>query len=68
MDEDDQEAKVNISSFDEGKVDLAELKQGPSYVCKVLALSNGKNLVEPEKNNKFPKRNCQRNQQLIMTC
>ena len=42
--------------FDEREIDLAELKQGPPYSCKVLASSNGKNLVKPEKNDKFPKK------------
>lgn len=44
------------SSFDENEIDLAELKQGSPYSCKVLAHSNGKNPIEPEKNDKFPKK------------
>lgn len=42
--------------FDESEIDIAELTQGPPYSCKVLALLNGKNPVEPEKNDKFPKK------------
>ncbi|XP_050878325.1 uncharacterized protein LOC127082144 [Lathyrus oleraceus] len=44
------------SHFDENEIDLAELKQRPSYACKVLAPSNGKNPIEPEKNDKLPKK------------
>lgn len=42
--------------FDENEIDLAELKQGLPYSCKVLAPLNGKNTIEPEKNGKFPKK------------
>ena len=42
-------------NFDESEIDLAELKQGPPYSCKVLAPSNGKNPVELV-NDKFPKK------------
>lgn len=38
MDEDN----IDVSSFDEGEVDMAELKQGPPYVCKGFAPLNGK--------------------------
>lgn len=41
--------------FNEGEVDLAELKQGPPYSCKVLTPSSGKNPVEPNKDTRFPK-------------
>ncbi|XP_050918507.1 uncharacterized protein LOC127135925 [Lathyrus oleraceus] len=44
------------SNFDKIEIDLAELKQGSPYSCKVLAPSNGKNPIEPEKNDKFPKK------------
>ncbi|XP_050890989.1 uncharacterized protein LOC127096467 [Lathyrus oleraceus] len=44
------------SDFDENEIDLAELKQGPPYACRVLAPSNGKNPIELEKNDKFPKK------------
>ena len=55
IDEHDQETDSDPLSFDESEIDLAELKQGPPYSCKVLAPSNGKNSVESEKNDKFPK-------------
>ncbi|XP_050916265.1 uncharacterized protein LOC127131380 [Lathyrus oleraceus] len=42
--------------FEENEIDLVELKQGSPYSCKVLAPSNGKNPIEPEKNDKFPKK------------
>lgn len=56
MDEDSQEIYNDPIGFDESEVDLAELKQGSPYYCKVLAPLNGKNLVETENNDKFPKR------------
>ncbi|XP_050908867.1 uncharacterized protein LOC127122602 [Lathyrus oleraceus] len=43
-------------NFDESEVDLAELKQGPPYSYKVLTPSNGKNPVELEKSDAFPKK------------
>ncbi|XP_050914973.1 uncharacterized protein LOC127129912 [Lathyrus oleraceus] len=53
----DNEGSFNgTSDFDENEIDLAELKQEPPYACKVLAPSNGKNPIEPEKNDKFPKK------------
>ncbi|XP_050897837.1 uncharacterized protein LOC127104713 [Lathyrus oleraceus] len=42
--------------FDEGEVDLAELKQEPSYSCKVLTHSGGKNPVELDRDPRFPKK------------
>lgn len=56
MDEDSHEIYSDPIGFNESKIDLAELKQEPPYSCKVLAPSNGKNPVEIEKNDKFPKR------------
>ncbi|XP_050914868.1 uncharacterized protein LOC127129786 [Lathyrus oleraceus] len=56
LDEDDLEAYIGPLNFDESEVDLTELKQGPPYSCKVLAPSNGKNPVEPEKSDDFPKK------------
>ncbi|XP_050889464.1 uncharacterized protein LOC127094713 [Lathyrus oleraceus] len=56
MDEDNPETYSGLLDFDESKVGLAELKQGPPYSCKVLAPSNGKNTVELEKSDTFPKR------------
>lgn len=32
---------------------MAKLKQGPSYACKSMKLSNGENPIEPSKNKKF---------------
>ncbi|XP_050895649.1 uncharacterized protein LOC127102312 [Lathyrus oleraceus] len=56
LDGDDQESYRDPLDLEEREIDIAELKQGLPYSCKVLAPSNGKNLVEPEKNNKFPKK------------
>lgn len=38
---------------EESEVYMIELKTGPSYVCKLLKLSNEKNPIEPNKNEKF---------------
>jgi len=38
---------------EDNEINLAELKDGPSYVCKLLRPSNGKNPKEP-KNDKYP--------------
>lgn len=51
---DDEGSYNGPLDIDENEIDLAELKQGPPYTCKVLAPSNGKNPIEPEKNDKFP--------------
>lgn len=56
FDGDDQGTYNDPLDFDESEIDLAELKQGPPYSCKVLAPSNGENIVEPEKKDKFPKK------------
>ncbi|XP_050915346.1 uncharacterized protein LOC127130366 [Lathyrus oleraceus] len=53
---DDEGSCNGLSNFDENEIYLAELKQRPPYACKVLAHSNGKNPIEPEKNDKFPKK------------
>ncbi|XP_050876761.1 uncharacterized protein LOC127080493 [Lathyrus oleraceus] len=53
---DDEGSNNESLDFDENEIDLAELKQGPPYSCKVLAPSNGKTPIEPEKNDKFPKK------------
>ena len=42
--------------FDQFEIDLAELKEAPPYACKVLLPSNGKDSVESERNDKFPKK------------
>ena len=54
--EDIQESYDEPIKFDESEIDLAELKQGPPYSCKLLVPSNGKNSVETEKNDRFPKK------------
>lgn len=56
MDDDDPRSDVEYNHVEENEVDLAELKSGPPYVCKLLTPSNGKNPVEPEKSAKFPKK------------
>ncbi|XP_040864998.1 uncharacterized protein [Glycine max] len=48
----DQEFDIIYEDIEDNEVDLAELKPGPPYVCKLLRPSNGKNPVEP-KNDKF---------------
>ncbi|XP_050916120.1 uncharacterized protein LOC127131233 [Lathyrus oleraceus] len=53
---DDEWSCNGTSDFDENEIDLAELKQGSPYACKFLSPSNGKNPIEPEKNDKFPKK------------
>src|SRR4051812_43270274 len=50
------EAFDDSYGFDEVKIDLAELKEAPPYSCKLLTPSNGKNPVEPDKSDKFPKK------------
>lgn len=54
--DDEPETYGDLVDFDESEIDLAELKQGPPYSCKVLAPSNGKNPVELEENDRFPKK------------
>ncbi|XP_050875734.1 uncharacterized protein LOC127079396 [Lathyrus oleraceus] len=41
--------------LEEFEVDLAELKEAPPYACKLLTPLNGRNPVETEKNDRFPK-------------
>lgn len=53
---DDEGLCHEFSDFDNNEIDLAELTQEPPYACKFLAPSNGKNPVEPEKSDKYPKR------------
>ncbi|XP_058733205.1 uncharacterized protein LOC131604806 [Vicia villosa] len=55
--EDEEFETFNDSyDFEEVGVDLTELKEAPPYSCKMLTPSNGKNPVEVEKNDKFPKK------------
>lgn len=53
MDEIDQLYDIYCEYVEESEVNLAELKSGPPYVCKVLKPSNGKNPSEPSKNERF---------------
>ncbi|XP_050890325.1 uncharacterized protein LOC127095718 [Lathyrus oleraceus] len=53
---DDEGSNNKPLDFNKNEIDLAELKQGPPYFCKVLAPLNGKNPIEPIKNDKFPKK------------
>ncbi|XP_050888900.1 uncharacterized protein LOC127094071 [Lathyrus oleraceus] len=53
---DDEGSCDGLSDFDDNEIDPSELTQGPPYACKVLAPSNGKSPVEPEKRDKFPKK------------
>ena len=55
-DEEEQEILNDPFGFGELEIDLAELKQAPPYSCKVLAPSNGKDPIETEKNDKYPKK------------
>ncbi|WJX88906.1 hypothetical protein P8452_70946 [Trifolium repens] len=48
----DQEYDISYEDVEQGEIDLAELKPGPPYICKLLKPSNGKNPVEP-KNDKY---------------
>ncbi|KAK2415615.1 hypothetical protein QL285_038080 [Trifolium repens] len=48
----DQEYDISYENVEQGEIDLAELKPGPPYTCKLLKPSNGKNPVEP-KNDKY---------------
>ena len=57
MDDDDPETSSNPTTIEESEIDLAELKHGPPYSCRVLLPSDGKNPIESEKNNDiFPKK------------
>ncbi|WJX34134.1 hypothetical protein P8452_22273 [Trifolium repens] len=48
----DQEYDISYEDIEQGEIDLAELKTGPPYTCKLLKPSNGKNPVE-QKNDKY---------------
>lgn len=56
INDNDQQYDVYCSYVEESELDAAELKSGPLYMCKVLVPLNGKNPVEPQKNDKFPKK------------
>ena len=53
---DERDVEDDFSEVEEHEIDLAELKKGPPYPCKVLTPVNGKNPVKPERNDKFPKK------------
>ncbi|KEH15977.1 hypothetical protein MTR_0401s0010 [Medicago truncatula] len=48
----DQDFDFEWSTIEESEINVAELKPGPPYTCKVLKPSNGKNHEEP-KNDKY---------------
>lgn len=48
--------EVDLGHIEESEVDVAELKLGPPYVCKLLTHASGKNPSEPKENDKFPKK------------
>ncbi|CAJ2662571.1 unnamed protein product [Trifolium pratense] len=48
----DYEISDEYLDFDDSDINVAELKPGPPYTCKLLRPSNGKNPIEP-KNDKF---------------
>ncbi|XP_050891056.1 uncharacterized protein LOC127096543 [Lathyrus oleraceus] len=54
----DEESEITEDPYglEEFEVDLAELKEAPPYTCKLLTPSNGRNPVETEKNDRFPKK------------
>ncbi|XP_058784459.1 uncharacterized protein LOC131659265 [Vicia villosa] len=56
VDEGEPEISENQYGFEDCEVDLADLKEAGPYTCKMITPSNGKNLVEIEKNDKFPKK------------
>ncbi|XP_050910059.1 uncharacterized protein LOC127123926 [Lathyrus oleraceus] len=53
----DEESEISNDPYglEEFEIDLAELKEAPPYACKLLTPSNGRNPVETEKNDRFPK-------------
>ncbi|XP_050914855.1 uncharacterized protein LOC127129770 [Lathyrus oleraceus] len=54
----DEESEIFNDPYglEEFEVDLAELKEAPPYACKLLTPSNGRNPVETENNDRFPKK------------
>ncbi|XP_058784624.1 uncharacterized protein LOC131659452 [Vicia villosa] len=56
VDEGEPETFEDQYGFEDCEVDLAELKEADPYTCKMITPSNGKNPVETEKNDKFPKK------------
>ena len=56
MEDNDVTLDVEYNQVEEIEVDVAELKPGLPYVCKLLTPANGKNPSKPRKNDKFPKK------------
>ncbi|XP_050908604.1 uncharacterized protein LOC127122283 [Lathyrus oleraceus] len=56
MGDNDLASNVEYNHIEEIEVDVAELKPGPPYVCKLLTPTNRKNPSKPKKNDKFPKK------------
>src|SRR4051812_34397704 len=52
----DDESFNDSYSPEEVEIDLAELKEAPPYACKLLNPANGKNPIENDKNDRFPKK------------
>ncbi|XP_050889723.1 uncharacterized protein LOC127095015 [Lathyrus oleraceus] len=54
----DGESEISDDPYglEEFEVDLAELKEAPPYACKLLTPSNGRNPIETENNDRFPKK------------
>ncbi|XP_050909248.1 uncharacterized protein LOC127123024 [Lathyrus oleraceus] len=54
----DGESEISDDPYglEEFEVDLAELKEAPPYAYKLLTPSNGRNPIEAEKNDRFPKK------------
>lgn len=56
MEDQDLISEVEVGHNEESEVDVAELKPGPPYVCKLLTLASGKNPSEHKENDKFSKK------------
>lgn len=56
IDDNEQASKIKYRTIKGNELDVARLKPGPSYVCKVLTPVNRKKHVEPDKTYKFPKK------------
>lgn len=44
---------IGVEYVKESEVNVVELKSGPPYLCKLMKLSNEKNHIDPNKNDKF---------------
>lgn len=56
IDDNDQAPDVEYNIIKGNEVNLVDLKPSPPYVYNILTPATGKNPVELEKNNKFPKK------------